>query len=345
MGVLRGGPSAAYDVSLLSGQTVLRHLPRERYAVEDIFIDKEGAWHLRGREVPAERVFDQIDIVWNMLQGPFGEDGKLQHAFDVHGVRYTGSKALGCALAMHKTRAKEHVQSTCTQHLSSRAGAHQCHCRFCFGARLTYGSPCLAYAAHIPLSRNSCDEVAIREILSKLTPPLMVKPTNGTASLGTEVVSSVEELLYAVMFAFEHGADVIVEQYVRGREVSVVVVEGFRGVPYYVLPIVEVSPPMGRHYDYEVKQEGSARHFAPAQFDENVKTLIEDAARHAHRALGLRDYSQSDFIVGRDGVYYLETNTIPALSPGAPTHHALGAAGVPLPHFLEHIADRALARK
>ncbi|KKR58556.1 MAG: D-alanine-D-alanine ligase, partial [Parcubacteria group bacterium GW2011_GWC2_40_31] len=90
VGVLRGGPSLEHEVSLKTGESVLRNLPA-KYSAKDIFISKEGEWHLDGKPAHHDRIFRQIDVVFNALHGEYGEDGKVQQLLEAFGVPYTGS--------------------------------------------------------------------------------------------------------------------------------------------------------------------------------------------------------------------------------------------------------------
>ena len=105
--VLRGGPSDEHEISLKTGANVLANLQREPYRPVDVFIDKEGVWHVRGIPMSPERALSTIDVVWNALHGQYGEDGTVQRILDRLGVPYTGSGALASGLAMNKATTKE----------------------------------------------------------------------------------------------------------------------------------------------------------------------------------------------------------------------------------------------
>ena len=105
VGIVRGGPSSEYYVSLKTGQTVLRHLP-EKYIPVDILIDKTGLWHKDGWQTTPEDIFRNVDVIFNALHGEYGEDGKIQQLMDQFGVSYTGSQALASAIGMNKLQSK-----------------------------------------------------------------------------------------------------------------------------------------------------------------------------------------------------------------------------------------------
>jgi D-alanine-D-alanine ligase len=323
IGVLRGGPSSEYEVSLKTGRTVLQYLPAEQYVPIDIFISRGGEWHMRGLPVAPERALTQCDAVFNALHGKYGEDGVLQRYMDMQNVRYTGSGTLGSGLAMNKLLAKRHLR----EHVDHKGTVVD-----------------VRFAAELVLREGECTEYEIREVFLKLSPPLVVKPVNGGSSVGTAIVRSQDELFYAVLFAFEESDAVLVEQFVRGREVTVAVVEGFRGEELYAAPPVEIRPTKSDWFDYDEKYKGHAQEVCPAPLPADTTRTLLDAARHVHRSLGLRDYSRSDFILARDGVYFLEVNTLPGLTEHSLLPKALDTVGAKLPHFLSHVTDRALAR-
>lgn len=315
VGVLRGGPSAEYEVSLKTGRTVLEGLPKERYDVRDIFIDREGVWHVRGVPVEPARALDQVDVVFNALHGAYGEDGTVQRLLDTHRVPYTGSDAFSSAVGMNKPLAKKGLRPSG-----------------------------MAFAAHAVLSRDDCGEEMLRSVFHTLSPPYVVKPAKGGSSYGVSIVQTFDELLFAVLSAFEHGDTILVEQYVRGREVTVGVAEGFRGEELYAFPPIEIVPTKSVFFDYDEKYSGHARELCPAPLPREMSETLMGHARFVHKTLGLRDYSRSDFIVARDGVYFLEVNTLPGLTEASLIPKALSAVGGSLPLFLEHLVTRALAR-
>ena len=109
IGVLRGGPSSEYDVSLQSGAHVLKHLS-ETHKPVDIFISRDGAWHVGGVEKSPERILKHMDVVFNALHGTFGEDSKVQDLLNSHDIPYTGSDKLPSAIAMNKWLTKERLK-------------------------------------------------------------------------------------------------------------------------------------------------------------------------------------------------------------------------------------------
>jgi D-alanine-D-alanine ligase len=316
VGVLRGGPSKEHDVSLKTGAAVLANLPEERFLARDIYIDREGCWHDRGRRTTPERVLRQIDVAFVGLHGEYGEDGEVQRLLERFGVPYTGSDSFGSYLAMHKLMAKVHARE---------AGLRTPEFRH--------------------FERVEGADAVVHEIIRSFAQPVVVKPVGWGSSVGVSVVGGYAHVLAAIEALFDRGAPgVLVEEYIRGREATVGVVEGLRDEALYTLPPVEIVPPAGDLFSYEAKYSGETRELCPSNFSRVDSEELQRLARLMHRELGLRHYSRSDFIVTPKGVYYLETNSLPGLTDESLLPKALAAVGVPMGDFLTHLANLALAR-
>ena len=107
VGVLRGGMSSEYDVSLKTGDSVLRHLPEDKYFPVDILVTKDGTWHIGGRPTDLPKVSRRVDVVFNALHGEYGEDGKVQRLIECFGIPFTGSGSIPSAIGMNKALSKE----------------------------------------------------------------------------------------------------------------------------------------------------------------------------------------------------------------------------------------------
>lgn len=316
VGVLRGGPSTEYEVSLKTGQSVLQNLSQEKYDVKDILVDKNGVWHMRGMPIDPTRALDQVDVVFIALHGKYGEDGELQRFLDSHGARYTGSGSLSSAIAMNKVLTKGHLKN----------------------------AP-FKQAPHRQLVRDEVTKKSIIDLFQTLGVPAVVKPVSGGSSIATALVFSFDELLYALTLAFEQSEYVLVEKYIKGREATVAVCNGFRGEALYGFPPIEIVTSGTAFFDYNEKYGGGARELCPAPFSRDITEALLGGAKHVHKTLGLRDYSRSDFIVARDGIYFLEVNNLPGLTPTSLVPKTVEAVGATLPHFFEHLVERAYARR
>ena len=316
VGVLRGGPSREHEVSLKTGAAMIANLPEDRYTARDIYINKDGQWHDRGRLTSPDRVLRQVDVVLNGLHGEYGEDGEVQKLLERFGVPFVGTGSYGSYLAMHKLMAKSHAKN---------AGL------------LT---PAFRYVEKV---ENS--ETAAQDVTRSFHQPVVVKPVGWGSSVGVSVVGGYAPVLSAIQNLFNEGApSVLIEEYIRGKEAAVGVVEELRGEKFYTLPPVEIIPPEGDFFSYNAKYSGETHEVCPGRFSRVNAEELQRAAKVMHRELGLRHYSRSDFIVTPKGIYYLETNTLPGLTSKSLMPKSLAAVGVSFRDFLSHLVDLALGR-
>lgn len=320
VGVLRGGPGYEYEVSLRTGQNVLQHLPTEKYEPRDVLIDKNGLWHLGGLPTAPSRLARQVDVFFNALHGEFGEDGKVQSILEELQVPYTGSGVAASVIGINKHYAKEVFRR--------------------HGWRVPPG------VALSPLDEESFDPaVAAEEIFRKVSPPWVVKPADRGSSVGVFFAGTVPELAEALESAVIYSDTLLVEHYLRGREATCGVVDNFRGQDIYPLPPIEIRRPGAKPvWIYTDKYNGETAEICPGCFDEATKGQIEELSAAAHRALGLRHYSRSDFIITRHGIYLLETNSLPGLTAESLLPKALAAVGCSYADFLDHVITLAVGR-
>ena len=317
VGVLRGGPSSEYDVSLQTGAAVLNNLPQEKYSPREIFIDKNGVWHVEGKPILPSDALTHVDIVVNALHGHYGEDGKVQHILEKHGIPFTGSGSFASAIGMNKLISKDIYKKNKLKTPQSKT---------------------------IILGENISDK--IREVFNSFPPPLVVKPVSSGSSVGISIIKTVKELEPALELAFKYSDTVMIEEFIQGREATCGVIEDFRDQAYYALPAIEIRPHKGSFFDYEAKYAGKSDEIVPGNFTEAEKRELEQLAIQAHRALGLRHYSRSDFIIHpHRGIFILETNTLPGLTEESLIPKALHAVGANLSHFLDHIVQLAIHKK
>ncbi len=316
VGVLRGGPSREHEISLKSGAAILKNLPESRFAAHDVYIDKSGQWYERGRPTTPDRTLRQLDVVLIGLHGEYGEDGEIQRLLERFGVRYAGADSFGSYLAMHKLMAKMRAKE---------AGLLTPEFR------------------HVERATDS--ERVAHDIIRTFHQPVVVKPVGWGSSIGVSIVGGYAPVLTAIERLFTEGAlSVLIEEHIRGREASTGVVEDLRGEPLYALPPVEIITSDGDFFSYDAKYSDGSRKACPGNFSRVTTEDLQRAAKVMHRALGLRHYSRSDFIVASRGIYYLETNTLPGLTTESLLPKSLAAVGIPFPVFLSHLVNLALKR-
>lgn len=310
VGVLRGGTSSEYDLSLKTGAVMLNELPEDKYDVRDILIDKRGVWHSRGMPIAPARALQQVDVALNALHGGVGEDGTVSRLLERSGVPYSGSRPLPSAVSLNKIRAREILQKA--------------------GVLMPQG-------VSFTLSTDLDTQTMAKLVFSQFGPPYLVKPGSEGASTGIKLAFTIIELPDVIGDVLDSYGSALIEEYLMGEEATVGVIEDFRGEELYALPPARVILPDEApflHFDHH--SQASVRHMAPSDFSDMEKKALVDAARAAHRALGLSHFSRADFIVTRRGPHLLEVNALPGLYEGSALPRKLESVGSSVKHFLEH---------
>jgi len=333
-----GGTSAERDVSLASGVRVAEALrscghevlsvdtahgilsgPDEQAllsgkVVKTIPPDVQALVRLNAQLPSTLRTLPQTDVVFLALHGGQGEDGTLQALLDLTSVPYTGSGHLASALAMDKDLSK---------HLFRAAGVPTADWRMAPVA----GSG----------RRETGDGDFAAEVERELGLPVVVKPSKQGSTVGLSIVREIGALWEAIDEAAKYDDEVMVEQFIPGRELTV----GILGDE--ALPVGEIIP-VHEIYDYECKYTaGMAREIFPADLTADETKTIQDLARRAFRALKLRGYARIDFRMAPDGVFYcLEANTLPGMTALSLIPQAAAAAGISFPELCERIVQLAL---
>lgn len=342
--VLAGGISTERDVSLISGAGILKALRENGHQV--ILLDVFLGYKKRGEDV--SNIFEkaaemdsqvndiqavdpdieqvkkmrngdekglfgpnvieicrQADIVYMGLHGADGENGKVQAAFDVLGIKYTGSDYLGSALAMDKGMAKK-----------------------------------VFLQSKIPTPNGfTMTKSHIHELPKEIGYPCIVKPCCGGSSVGMSIVKNETEYKKALDLAFKYENEVVVEEYIKGREFSVGVIGGKS------LPIIEIIPKSGV-YDYETKyQPGMATDVCPAPLSDEITDKMQTYAIDVYRELKLSSYARIDFLLDADDhMYCLEANTLPGMTATSLLPQEAQAAGISYDELTEKIIEISLKR-
>jgi len=339
--VLAGGISTEREVSLTSGTGIYKALKEKGHQAilvdvflgypgnlsEDIFaLEKDWAADMRGiseevtdlAQVLAMRpdykkcffgpnvitLCQQADVVFMALHGAEGENGKIQACFDLMGIPYTGTDHLSSAIAMDKAISKELFRQN---GIPTPEGIH--------------------------LKKGEADP--------KCVPlPLVVKCCNGGSSVGTVIVQKEEEYEAAKKEAFRYDEEIIIEQYIKGREFSVGVIDG------KALPIIEIAPITG-FYDYKNKyQAGSAIETCPAELPEDKTLQMQQYAEAVFKALRLKNYARMDFMLAENGdMYCLEANTLPGMTPTSLLPQEAKAIGISYGDLCELLIEISLRKR
>ena len=309
VGILRGGVSPEYDISLKTGGAVGQALAEAGFEAIDMLLDKEGVLHIKGVPVTMEKVGLHVDGVWNALHGTFGEDGGVQKLFDDYGIPMTGSDTATSALLFNKQRAKEKAKE------------------------LGISTP--ASLLVIPEPTDSVSELTAR-IYKTMAPPWVIKPLSGGSSVRTFFAFTPLDLSQIVDESLSYGEPFLVEQYISGTEVAVGVIDSFRNKKNYILPVVDVVSPSRGVLTHDART--TAHTAFPSKLRPGERELVSTLAQKLHESFGAKDYSQSEFIVDRFGKpWFIETDTHPALHAEAPFYKALEAVGATLTEFVKSV--------
>ena len=323
--VLMGGESLEHDISLKSGSGVAAALDREAYTVTPVVISRAGRWSFDGgpevgfAEAGARLAGVGVDAVFLALHGTCGEDGRIQGFLDLLRLPYTGSGCAASALAMDKIRCKTVVEAQ--------------------GIRV---------AGHLALNRPTWAVSAgeVREAVAEdLGYPCVVKPSRQGSSFGVTIVRDAAGLDAAMTAAFEADEEVMVEQYVAGREVTCAVLDTDPGGRLQSLPVTEIRPKSGAFFDFEAKYTaGACDEITPADLPPETADAVAEMAAHAHEIVGCAGWSRSDFIVGPEGPVWIEINTIPGLTPTSLFPQAAAAVGISYGQLAGLLIEDALRR-
>ena len=310
--VICGGLSHERDVSISSGHRVQGFLEEAGWTVYVHDMDGSLLPYLTDEST-------RPDLVWPLLHGANGEDGSIRDVLEMAELPYIGSRAKASRTAWSKPIAKNVVRM---------AGLQTPH------------------SVTLPESmfRELGVEPVIDMLLGSLGLPLFIKPTMGGSAMGCTMVSEQSQLTQALINCFAYGDVALIEQAVTGTEVSVSILE-FDGHPL-VLPPLEIWTPSGT-YDFEARSTpGPTEFYVPARLDAKTTQAVSDAALTAHRALGLRDISRTDFIVDAQGQpQFLESNVAPGMTDTSLLPQSALAAGYNLPELYTALVQSVLDQK
>ena len=249
-------------------------------------------------------ICQKADIVYMALHGADGENGSVQKVFDEHGIRYTGSGPEGCRLSMDKHAAKE-----------------------------IFGQEGILTPASWQLRRGEIFS------LDELPLPAVAKPNSGGSSIGISIATTRAELKRAIEFAFQQEDSILVEEFIKGRELSCGVLDG------KALPVIEIIPKEG-FYDYKNKyQVGAALEVTPAPISPVATEKVQRLAERVFRALHLSVYARMDFLLTEEEeAYCLEANTLPGMTPTSLLPQEAAVLGIDYIHLCEKIIDLSLEK-
>jgi len=304
LALIAGGDSAEREVSLKSGDQVFQALDKSKYDIRRY--DPRDDLERLVREAA------DLDVALVIMHGRGGEDGTLQGLLDLLGVPYQGSGVVGSAIGMNKELSK-----------------------------ILYEQAGLQVAPAIFFNRDEAPTP--QDLEARLGLPVVIKPVNEGSSIGVTIAKTRKELEAGLDQAFSYDFRVLVEQFLKGTEVTGGVLGNLN---LTALPLVEIIPSESyTFFDYEAKYKpGASTEICPARLDEAITKKAQQAALTAHRALQCRGYSRTDMIVQDGEVYVLETNTIPGMTATSLFPQAAKAMGLEFPQLLDKLIELALEK-
>jgi D-alanine-D-alanine ligase len=319
-----GGYSTEAVISYKSALTIEKNVDRDRFNVYKIDITPQGWFYEtgNGKKIAVDRQDFSLaidgkkitfDAVLIGIHGTPGEDGKLQGYFDLTGLPYTSCDSATSALTFNKRY---------TVAVAAFAGIN------------------VAKSVHI-FKHNP---VTPQEVLKQLTLPVFVKPNNGGSSIGMSKVNEAADLAGALEKAFKEDDQILVEEFIAGREFTIGVFKTTKGI--ITLPITEIRSKKD-FFDYEAKYQGLSEEITPAEVDEAIAEKVRSTAKRIYELFNCRGVIRIDFIYNeaRQAVYMLEINTVPGQSEASIVPQQVRAMGWTLKDFYTALIEDALTRK
>ncbi|BAF59571.1 MAG: D-alanine--D-alanine ligase [Pelotomaculum sp.] len=306
VGVLMGGRSSEREVSLKTGEAVYNALKVKNYLAVKIDV---------GLDVVERIKEERIDLAFIALHGRYGEDGTIQGLLEMLDIPYTGSGVLASALAMDKAATKKIIQ---------------------YEGLPTPPFMLVEKKEALKESLQACSERICRE----MGLPLVVKaPTQGS-TIGMSFVHKEEDMAGALELAYDYDPVALVEQFIRGTEVTASILGNEEPV---ALPLIEIVSATGV-YDYKAKYTaGMSDHIIPPRIPEKQQNAIKKLAVSTFKSLGCRGLARVDFIVDKQGnPFILEVNTIPGMTATSLFPDAARAAGIEFPDLIEKLVELAM---
>jgi D-alanine-D-alanine ligase len=334
--VLAGGDSEEREVSLASAKAITASLQRLGYdtavidsATGQSLLDSDSHYLLQEDSKSTSKIalqqssmaltkslnsddYKDSDLVFLALHGGTGEDGTIQALLDLAGLKYTGSDRLSSAAAMNKAFAKRILKNEAV--------------------------PTPDWMV-INLKRPEDIEVHLSNLYGKFDYPLIVKPNNSGSTIGLTLVKNPDDLKPAMESAFEVSKEILVEQYIKGREITGAVLNG------QPLPLVEIVP-TGELYDYQCKYtKGKSQYICPAQIPDSTTSEIQQLAGKAYEILNCSGLARVDFILDKNNQpYFLEVNTLPGMTELSLAPMAAKESGLSFDDLIESICKAALEK-
>ena len=343
LGVVFGGMSTENEVSVVSAESILNNLDREKYEVFPIYIDKQGNWwkyieNGQKREFGAEvknkekienliEYLKSLDVIFPVLHGLYGEDGTIQGLFELLKIPYVGCKVLASSVGMDKVY---------TKIVFEKAGLNQTPYEYV----RKYNDKYIYVDKNFNESVITVEEAA-EKIVKNLKFPMFVKPSNSGSSVGVKKADNLEELVEDIEYAASFDKKVLIEQGVNGKEVECAVL----GNEDVIASCVGEIKAADEFYSYDAKYKNEeSRTEIPANISEELSNEIREQAIKAFKSIDGKGLSRVDFFIenGTNKIYINEINTLPGFTSISMYPKMFEASGLPYKELLTKLTELAL---
>lgn len=317
-----GGRTAEHEVSLNSGNMVVKSLDKNKYNVKLVIIQKSGLWKVARKVYRPGAALDllikeKVDVVFLAMHGPYGEDGTIQGLLEMADIPYTGSNVLASSLAMNKIKTLEMYE-----YHGLRTPKRVTFTR--------WDSP------------KKKSEIG-KKIKNKLGIPCVIKPNQLGSSVATFIVKKEKDIAHAIREVVKRDVAGLAEEYIQGDEVTCAVLGGNPGEEPTALPPTLIIPKASTFFDYKAKYTpGASNEITPAPIGRKLTKQVQAIAVKVHTILGCSSMSRTDMMIRKGKVYLLETNTIPGMTETSLYPQAARAAGMTLPQLYDKVIQLAL---
>ncbi len=341
--VIFGGMSTEHDVSIVSGISIIKNLNQNKYEIYPIYIDENGDWYKYTKkieEIGTVEVGDklkeiekienpmnylkQMDCIFPVLHGLYGEDGTVQGLFELLKIPYVGCKVLASSICMDKVYAKI---------IFEKAGLNQAKYVYIRKDKEKY-----RYIAN-NFEETICTlEEVEKEVEEKLEYPMFVKPSNSGSSVGIRKVKNKKELEEAIKYAGKYDNKILIEQGIIGREIECAVLGNEEVLASCVGEVLSAE----EFYSFDSKYKNSqSRTVIPANIEENISEEIRKQAIKAYKAAGGVGLSRVDFFVenGTNKIIINEINTMPGFTAISMYPKLFEAVGIKYTELLDKIIE------
>jgi D-alanine-D-alanine ligase len=304
--VIMGGKSSEHEISILSGKQIVNNLDKNKYEILPVVISKDGIWDLTLDSL----IKNGVDVIFIALHGPYGEDGSIQGMFKVANIPYTGSGVLASALGMDKIK-----------------------------FRMMMKEVKIPIPKYIVVNKNE----KIKSLKSLGEFPYFVKPYDQGSSVGASIAKNRNELTISLKNAFKYSDIVIIDEFIKGRELTCSILGNSNPI---ALPVLEIIPKKGEFFDYKSKYvKGGSDEIVPIDISDNLIEKIKSTSIDVYKTMGCRGFARVDLLLKNNNLYVLEINTIPGLTQMSLFPKSARAFGLTYSKLLDKIIKLALEKK